>query len=392
MGKRMKSLLGNRAINHLIIHGFLHRLAWGGSNVFIGVYLYNEGVSLPGVFLISAGVLALRFLFRFLLIPTVAALGLRRALILGTFLQAVQYPTLALVHGFGPPLILFCVASGLGGAFYFTCHHVYFGAMGDAQRRGTQVGVRQFFTTVAAVLGPTLGGVALTVFGPWAAFGAAAMIELAAIVPLMALEQITPSRTAPLGDSAKAGALLFATDGWISNVAILAWNIIMFRALGTDFGAFGGALAAAALAGALFGVVLGRFIDLGHVRKAVWFSAAAYGLNLIMKSICGEDPIVVLTVTILTSLLTGLYTPALLTAFYGAANRSPSPLRYQIVAEGAWDAGGVLATAAAAAFCAANAPLQATLLLALIMVPLQARILRTISSSEPTPKQGRAGG
>jgi hypothetical protein len=86
MGKRLKSLLGNRAINYLIIHGFLHRLAWGGSSVFIGVYLYSEAVSLPDIFLISSGILALRFVFRFLLIPTVAALGLRRALILGTFL------------------------------------------------------------------------------------------------------------------------------------------------------------------------------------------------------------------------------------------------------------------------------------------------------------------
>jgi MFS transporter, DHA1 family, inner membrane transport protein len=251
--------------------------------------------------------------------------------------------------------------------------------MGDAQRRGTQVGVRQFLTTVAAVLGPALGGVALAAFGPWAAFCAAAIIELAAILPLLALEEIPPARTDPLGDSARAGALLFATDGWISNAAILAWNLIMFRALGADFGVFGGALAASALAGALFGVVLGWFIDLGYARKAIWFSAAAYGLSLIIKAACGEAPLVVLTVAILTSLLTGLYTPALLTAFYGAASRSPSPLRYQIVAEGAWDVGGVLVTLAAAAFSVANVPLQAILVLALVMVPLQARILRRIS-------------
>lgn len=240
-----------------------------------------------------------------------------------------------------------------------------------------QVGLRQILMAAAAVLGPALGGVALAAFGPWAAFGAAAIVELAAIMPILALDEVSSAPTAPLGGFAavKTGALLFATDGWISNTAVLAWNIIMFRALDARFDAFGGALAAAALAGAAFGAVLGRFIDLGHARKALWFSAAAYGLNLVIKSACGENPVVVVTVAVLTTLLTGFYIPALMTAFYNDAKLSPSPLRYQIAAEGAWDAGGVLVTLIAAALCAAGAPLQATLLLALAMVPLQAGLL-----------------
>ncbi|MGD0026285.1 MAG: hypothetical protein ABSC37_16985, partial [Xanthobacteraceae bacterium] len=125
----MKSFLGNQGINFLIIHGALHRLAWGGSSVFIGVYLYREGVSLAGVFLCYSGILALRFAFRSLLMPAVAVLGMRRALIFGTFLQAAQYPTLALVHGVGPALALFCAASALGAAFYFTCYHAFFSAL-----------------------------------------------------------------------------------------------------------------------------------------------------------------------------------------------------------------------------------------------------------------------
>ncbi len=376
----MKSFLGDQGIKFLIIHGALHRLAWGGSSVFIGVYLYREGVSLAGVFLSYSAILALRFVFRSLLMPAVAVLGMRRALIFGTFLQAAQYPTLALVHGVGLALALFCAASALAAALYFTCYHAFFSALGDARRRGIQVGVRQILMTAAAVLGPALGGVALAAFGPWAAFGAAAIVELVAVAPLFALDEVDSARAAPLGGFAavKTGALLFATDGWISNTAVLAWNIIMFRALDARFDAFGGALAAAALAGAVFGAVLGRFIDLGHARKAMWFSAAAYGSNLIIKTVCGEDPVAVVSVTILTSVLTGFYIPALMTAFYNQAKLSPSPLRYQIAAEGAWDAGGVLVTVTAAALCAAGAPLQATLLLALAMVPLQAGLLHNV--------------
>jgi MFS family permease len=373
----MKWQFGSHDINFLIIHGALHRLAWGGSSTFIGVYLYQQGVSLAGVFLSYTGILALRFAFRSLLPTLVAMIGMRHTLIFATFLQAVQYPMLALVHGVGLALALFCAASALGAAFYFTCYHTFFSALGDEQRRGMQIGIRQIMMSAAAVLGPALGGAALALFGPWAAFGAAAIVELGAMVPLFALSEVDPGPMAPTDSFAafKTGALLLATDGWISNAAVLAWNIIMFRSLSEHFDVFGGALAAAALVGALFGAVLGRFIDLGHARKALWFNAAVYGLNLVIKAVCGENPAIVVTVTIVTSMLTGFYIPALMTAFYNDAKRSRSPFRYQIASEGAWDVGGLLVTVIAAALCAAGAPLQVALVLALVMVPIQAALL-----------------
>ncbi|MGB6535786.1 MAG: MFS transporter [Xanthobacteraceae bacterium] len=373
----MKLLFANQGLNYLILHSALHRLAWGGSNIFIGVYLYREGISLADVFLSYCGVFALRFVFRFLLMPLIARIGMRRAFMVGTFLQALQYPLLALVDGVGAALVLFCIASALAAALYFTCYHAFFSMVGDAHSRGLQIGVRQFLMTAAAVLGPALGGLALTFFGPWTAFGAAAVVELASIVPLFALDEVAPAQAAAIGGFAEArrGALLFAADGWITNAGVIAWNLIMFRSLGDRFDVFGGALAAAMLAGAAFGAILGRFIDLGHARKAIWFSAAAYAANLIIKSVCGEDAVIVVAVTILTSLLTGFYLPTLLTVFYNDAKLSSSPLRYQIVAEGAWDVAGVVVTVIAATFCAAGVPLQAALLLALAMVPVQAAML-----------------
>jgi len=387
-------------ISLLIAHGVLHRLAWGGSGVFLAVYLYREGVGLPEIFLCFAAILALRFLFRSLLAPVVAALGMRRTLILATVLQAAPYPALALVHGVSPALALYCAASALGAAFYFTCYHAVFSALGDARRRGEQVGWRQILMTAAAVAGPAVGGVVLATAGAWAAFGAAAVLELLAIVPLLGLDEVDPGPArsargwfADVG----AGALLFATDGWISNVSLLSWNLIMFRGLGGRFDAFGGAVAAAALAGAVFAAVLGRFVDMGHARKALWFSAAAFAANLILKMLCGEGSTVVLTVTIGTSLLTGFYTPALMIAFYNAAKRSPSVLRFQIASEGAWDVGGFVVTLTAAALCASGAPLAATFLLPLAVVPLQALLLhRTYGAEEtsasPLPAAKAAGG
>jgi hypothetical protein len=104
-------------------------------------------------------------------------------------------------------------------------------ALGGAAKFAT----RQLFT--ASVLGPAMGGVMLTAFGPWIAFGTAAVIEIAAIVPLLRISEPPFERVAPPGGyaAAQAGVLLFATDGLHNNSAVMAWNLIMFQSLDAFF-------------------------------------------------------------------------------------------------------------------------------------------------------------
>jgi MFS family permease len=177
-------------------------------------------------------------------------MGLRRLLIVGAVLQATQYLALAWVHGLGWQLALFVAATVLGGVVYWTAFHAIYGAVGDSARRGSQVAARQFSIAVASVLGPAMGGIMLTAFGAWVAFGTAAAIGVAAIAPLFSIDEPPFERVAPHGGyaAARTGVLLFATDGWYNNSAMMAWNLIMFQSLGVRFDAFGGAFAAAVLA------------------------------------------------------------------------------------------------------------------------------------------------
>jgi DHA1 family inner membrane transport protein len=138
---------------------------------------------------------------------------------------------------------------------------------------------------------------------------------------------------------------------------------------------FGGVLAAAALAGALSGMVLGRFIDMGHARRATWANAVTLAATVVAKAICGTDPIAVLAVAIGTTALGGLYVPSLMTAIYNEAKASPCPLRFHYAAEIGWDIGGALACLVAAALCAYGVSLQAVIVLALPMVAFQAFVL-----------------
>jgi MFS transporter, DHA1 family, inner membrane transport protein len=384
----------NRDLNHLVVHATLHALAWCFCGLFSGVFLVRVGVSVPQVFLAFAAILALRFALRPLVLVVAPAIGLRRTLMIGTLLFALPFPMLALVHGVGMALGLFCVVAAVGEVFYWTSYHAYFSALGDSELRGSQVAEREMLGALAGILGPAAGGIALAQFGPWPAFTLAFAIHIAAIVPLAYVSEPKIARASPgsLYGAAKSGIWLFFSDGWITASSATAWSIIMFRAAGARFDAFGGLLAAAALAGALSGLVLGRFIDAGHARRLTWVNSAILAGSLILKSICGEEPVAVIVVAIASTMLGGLHIPALMTAVYNEAKAAPCPLRFQFAAEGGWDAGGTLSCLLSAALCAADLPLQLAIVLALPMVPVQARLLmasygRLVSAG----KNGRAG-
>lgn len=375
----MMMFFSNRDINRLAVHIGLVTLAWSVAGIFFTVFLIRAGFSPAQVFSLAAAILALRFVLRPLVLIVASTIGLRRTIVFGTFLSALQFPAIALVHGVGPALMLFCVISSLSQVFYWTCYHVFFASLGDIEHRGKQIGARQAISAVAGVVGPAAGGILLTDFGPWIAFGAAFAIQVVAIHPLLYLEEPTVTERPPSGAfaAAKIGIFLYFADGWIQNGSATAWSIVMFQALAKRFDSFGAALAVAALGGALGGMVLGRFIDMGHARRSVWLNAVILAVGLIFKSISGSNPFAVVCVAVGTTLFSGLYFPYWMTAVYNAGKIAPCTFRFQFASEGGWDAGGILACLVAAVVCTVNLPIEAVIMLALPMVAVQALLVDT---------------
>ncbi|HEY1475706.1 MAG TPA: MFS transporter [Pseudolabrys sp.] len=383
----------NRDINHLALHAALVSLAWSLAGIFFAVFLLRAGLPPAQIFLAMAAVLAFRFAFRPLVLTVASAIGMRRTLIFGTFLSGFQFPAIALVHGVDLALLLFCVIAAIGQVFYWTCYHAYFGSLGDIDHRGKQVGARQALAAIAGVIGPAAGGIMLTSVGPWFAFGTAFAVHVAAIVPLLAVEEPRIENPAPRGAfaAARLGIQLFFTDGWMMSGAGIAWSIVMFEALDARYDNFGGVLAVAALVGSLGGMVLGRFMDMGHARRSVWLNAGILAVGFILKSISGGHPIAVVGVAIVTTLFSGLYIPYWMTAVYNAGKTAPCTFRFHFASEGGWDAGGACACLVAAAFCAAALPLAAVILSALPIVAVQALLLDASYSAHEGAGTVRSG-
>ncbi len=367
----------NTTVNLLNLHYGVHALALSGGGAFFAVFLLRAGVPAHGVLASLAAILAGRFLIR----PSVLVLGKRYGLkplvIAGTILTALQYPLLAEVNGVGWPLLVLCLVSSVGDTFYWTSYHAYFASLGDAEHRGHQIGAREAIAALVGIAAPLLTGWALVTLGPRVAFGATAVVLMFSALPLLRTPNVLVVADAPGAlRAALPGILIFAADGWTAAGYVFVWQIALFLSLGESFAAFGGAMAVAAVAGAITGLLLGRFIDAGHGRRAVWLAVGAMAATLIFRANGYGHPAVAVVANAAGALVNALYTPTLMTAVYNQAQASPCALRFHVATEGGWDAGGAAGCLAAAGLLWAGAPLSSAILLSLLGTTAAFALLR----------------
>jgi hypothetical protein len=274
---------------------------------------------------------------------------------------------LAEVHGVDWQLLALCAISSVGDTVYWTSYHAYFASLGDADRRGHQVGAREAIAAVMGIVAPLAAGWALATLGPRFAFDATAAVLLLAALPILGTRNVAVADAAPGAfRAALPGILMFAADGWIAAGIFFVWQMALFLALGESYTAYGGAMALTALVGAVIGLFLGKFIDAGHGRRAVWLAAATLAAVISARAISTENPVLAVVANAGGALVPALYVPTLMTAVYNQAKGSPCALRFHIAAEAGWDAGAASACLVAAILLSAGAPLSLGILLALI--------------------------
>lgn len=379
------AFLRNRTVNLLNLHYGIHALAMSGGGAFLGVFLLKAGISLPA----TLGAIALIFMARFIIRPIVLVVapswGMRRLVIVGTLLSAVQYLLIAEVTEVGPMLFAFLLASAAGETVYWSSYHAYFAALGDDEHRGHQLGLREAVVAVVGIVSPLLTGFLLITFGPMAAFGASAVVTIISVVPLFWTPDVpvAPHVTGAF-KAAIPGIKLFVADGICGAGYHIAWQLALFLSLGENFLAYGGALAVAALVGAVIGLLLGRQIDAGHGGRAVWLACGVFAAVVLLRAFAVGDAALALIANALGALVVALYIPTMMTAVYNQAKRSPCVLRFHVATEGGWDAGAAGGLTAAALLVWAGGPVSAVILLALIGVVALFVMLRRYYAANPT--------
>jgi len=359
-------VLRNDAVNRANLHSAVQALAQGVGGAFVFVFLLKSGLSVPMVLATLAAINAARFAMRPAVLPLGARLGLRRLLVLGALMEALIFPMLPFVHGAGLMLVAVVVVSSAGSVVYWTSYHAYFAALGDAEARGGQIGVREIATAAVGIIAPAIGGWSMATHGPAPTFWAAAVIQCFSVAPLIGAPDFPVQREAPGGFSAAIrSARLLAADGWFGSTFYYAWQIALFVSLGERFVGFGAALALAGLAGAAASLGLGRLIDLGHGRRATIAAYLLVSAAAVLKAAAVGSAALAVTANVVGAVTATMMAPALMTRVYNLAKASPCPLRFHIATEGGWDIGDGAGCLVAAGALSLGAPLSAAMLLSL---------------------------
>lgn len=383
----------NSSVNLLNLHYGVHSIALGGGAAFFVVYLLQSGVPAPVVFASLALILLGRFVIRPVVVGLAARRGLRAMVVAGTLVSALQYPLLAEVHGIGVTLVALCLVSAVGDTIYWTSYHAYFATLGDDEHRAQQIGVREAIAALVGIASPLATGWLLVTFGPRVAFGATAAIVTLAAVPLLWTPDVSVARHVAGGfRAAVRGTLLFAADGWIAAGYVFVWQIALFLSLGENLLAYGGALAVAALVGATGGLVLGRHIDGGNGKRAVWWASGTVAAIIVLRAVATGNTTSAVLANALGPLGGCLYIPTLMTAVYTQAKRSPCTLRFHVATEAGWDVGGAGALLFTALLTAFAVPLGAVILLSLAGVAAIAVMLRHYYADSPAVLEQAAPG
>ena len=367
----------NSSINLLNLHYGIHYIALSGGAAFFAIYLLKSGVPVPGVFVSLALILLGRFVVRPIAIGCAARWDLRAMVIAGTVLSALQYPFLAEVHGVGTALAGLIAMSAVGDAVYWSTYHAYFAALGDDDLRGQQIGVREAIAAVVGIASPLLTGWMIVAFGPRAAFGATSGIAALAALPLLWAPNVRVRRRVPgVFRAAGPGMLLFVADGWVAAGYVFVWQIALFVSLDESLLAYGGALAFAALVGAIGGLTLGRHIDAGHGKQAVWYAFGTFALIVALRAFATGNATIAVLANALGAFGACLYIPTLMTAVYTMAKHSPCTLRFHVATEAGWDLGGAASLLVTALASELGMPLRDGILLSLVGVAAITIMLR----------------
>jgi hypothetical protein len=372
----------NNAVNLLNLHYGIHAVAMTGGGAFYTIYLYKSGVPIPYVLGAMALILAGRFIVRPAIVPLAARVGLRPLVITGNVIGALQYLLLARVNGLGLNLLALCLVSSVGDTLYWTSYHAYFAALGDHEHRGHQISMREAITAVVGIVSPLVTGWVLLLFGPIVAFAVTASIQLSAALPLFFTPKVSVARHVPGALRASLlGVKLFFADGWTAPGFFFLWQIVLFVTLGKSYVGYGGALAVAALAGAVGGLLLGRHIDAGYGKRAVWLAYTGFAAVVSLRAASLGNPPLAVIANALGSLSSCLYVPTMMTAVYNTAKSAPCTLRFHAATEGGWDLGGAVGCLVAATLVWFGAPLPAVLLMPLFGLAASFWMLRDYYTS-----------
>lgn len=244
-------------------------------NIFVAVYLYQQGFSL----LFIVGYYFMSFLFRaaivYWLARFIAKFGPKHGILVANLLYIPAMVIFAFVPTYGlPAVIAFGVLQSLSMALFDLAYMVDFSKVKHVDHAGKELGYMQIFERLTASLSPLIGGAVAFLIAPEATMLLAAVLLMFASAPLfktkeqVRLNQRLDFKRFPWKDAWRSirAETAIGFDVVASNfVWVMFLTIVVFASSGNDIYLTIGAFASVTVVTSFFSAyAFGRIIDWRH--------------------------------------------------------------------------------------------------------------------------------
>lgn len=321
-------------LSELYISNMLRSTALSIFMVFVPFYLYQNGYSYPAIFALFGCFFVVRMLADIGGGYMVARYGPKHTTIASCCLQIISASLLLSVPNFHWHILLLAIPWGIANSLFFIAYHVSFSKIKHTQKAGRELGYMQTFEKIGFFLGPLIGGVLGSVWGPQYIFIAAVALMFLSLWPLFLTKE--PVRVHQKLDFKsfrveKIKYDLIANNflGIENTLCINAWPfyVAVFLLSGAVYAQLGALSAIGVLVAISSAKIIGHIADTQLARPLLRISATLNALVYVIRPFV-QGIFGVLAVNVANEALTAGYRMPFTKGLYAAADDHPG---YRIV-------------------------------------------------------------
>jgi MFS family permease len=282
--------IGFDELSELYISNMLRIFAVSLLMVFVPFYLYQHNYSLSAIFVTFGLFFVGRIFCDVAAAYSVGYFGPKHTMIISCLLQIISASLFLTVPIYHWPVWLLGPVYGAGASFFFIAFNTEFSKIKHTLHAGKELGYMQMFEKVGGVLGPLIGGIVGSLFGPQAIFLLAVGFLFGSLWPLfrsaepVKTRQHLSFRTLPV-EKVKRDILAYAGQGVENTLCINVWPLYvsLFALSGTVYAQLGLLTAFGVLASIMSAYFIGHTIDVHNARLVLRVSAVLNALLYVFR-------------------------------------------------------------------------------------------------------------
>ena len=326
--------VGFNELSELYASEFLRSLAMSVVGIFVPIYLYSLGYPLASIFLMQIIFTVFRPLFSFFAAKSIARIGPKHTMAIGTFAQIVYLLILVSIEQTNVSILLLGAVSSFAYAMYGLALEVDFSKVKHTEHGGKELSFITICERIGSSLGPLVGGLVASFINPKATIIIALLIMAGSLIPIfMSAEPIKARQHITLKGFPwrrhKRDYLSGFFFGVENVVSVMVWPLFVALAVfSTNTYASVGLLVSLSTASALMAFYLiGKLIDDKKGGLLLKFGAISNAVVHCIRPFV-TVPLQALTIGVINEPMTASYRMPYIKGYYDASDSVPG---YRIV-------------------------------------------------------------